>query len=313
MSRSTIAVPSTFSIVVPVTFTLLLAVGLLAGPRYSTWSTPQRVPGVNTTSAEYPNGISRDGLGLYFQRANPGTGEDLYVVHRPDLEANWGTPIKLPDTINSSANDRGAFVSADGHWLYFSSDRPGGVGANDLYVTWRAHVHDDGAWEPATNVSAVNSVGFDSGPALFEDDESGTTQLYFVSAPYPDGTQATADIYVSTLGPDGFGLPSPVAELNSSVQEGRPYVRHDGREIFFQSNRTGALAIWVSTRSSTTEPWMPPVLAISVADLGDPTVAAVPTPVLSWDRTTLFVGIVRPGIDTGDIYVSTRERVRGKP
>jgi hypothetical protein len=58
---------------------------------------------------------------------------------------------------------------------------------------------------------------------------------------------------------------------------------------------------------------MPPVLAISATDLNDPTVVAVTTPVLSWDRTTLFFGIVRPGIDMGDIYVSSREKVRGKP
>lgn len=312
--RSTIVALIVCFLVVPCIITLLLAADdLRAGPRYLEWSTPLRVPELNTSSAEYPNGISRNGLSLYFQRANPGTGEDLYVVHRPDLEAPWGTPIKLPDTINSSANERAAFVSADGHWLYFASDRPGGIGSNDLYRSWRRHAHDDDAWEPAANLLAVNSAGFESGPTLLEGDKSGTKQLYFNSAPFPGGTQAQADIYVSTLGPGGFGPPLPVVELNSPVQEGRPYIRHDGLEIYFQSNRSGPLVIWVSTRSSTAELWMPPVLAISAADLGDPTVVSVTTPVLSRDRTTLFVGTVRPGIDMGDIYVSTRERVRGKP
>jgi hypothetical protein len=196
---------------------------------------------------------------------------------------------------------------------FFSSDRPGGIGGNDLYVSWRTHVHDNGAWEPAANLSAVNSVGFESGPTFFENDESAAAQLYFNSAPYAGGTQAVADIYVSSLGSGGFGPPSLVAELNSPVQEGRPYIRHDGLEIFLQSNRSGSLAIWRATRSSTTEPWMPPVLAISKADLNDTTVAAVSTPVLSWDGTTLFIGIVRQGIDPGDIYVATREKLRGNP
>lgn len=98
-----------------------------AGPRYSDWSFPQELPQLNTAVAEAPNGISRDGLSLYFQRANAGTNEDLYVVHRPDLESPWGVPIKLPDTINSVSNERAAFVSSDGHWLYFASDRGGGL------------------------------------------------------------------------------------------------------------------------------------------------------------------------------------------
>jgi hypothetical protein len=282
------------------------------GPHYSDWSQPQVVSVLNTSLAEYPNGISRDGLSLYFQRANPVTGEDLYVAHRSDHEADWGVPVQLPDTINTRYNERAAFVSADGHWLYFASDRPGGMGGFDLYISWRTNVHEDNAWEPAQSLSAVNSVGFDSGPTLFEDEESGTTQLFFNSAPFPRGTQAVADIYVSALGPDGFQTPVPVVELNSAVQEGRPYIRHDGREIFFQSNRAGKLEIWSSTRSSTAGLWTEPTVAIGIAELNDPTVAAVTTPVVSWDRATLFLGVVRPGIDMGNIFVATREKVTGK-
>jgi hypothetical protein len=302
--------------VLPLAFTAYSAVDDktfgTSGPWYSGWSKPEPVAGLNTSFFEYPNGISRDGLSLYFQRTSASSGEDLYVVHRPDLESDWGVPIKLPDTVNSSSNDRGAFVSSDGHWLFFSSDRPGGIGGNDLYVSRRTHVHDDSDWEPAMNVSAVNSVGFDSGPTLFENEETNTIELYFNSAPFPGGTQAVADIYRSTLGPNGFEPPIPVTELNSPVQEGRPYLRRDGREIFFQSNRSGPLSIWVATRSSTAEPWSMPVLAISPADVGDPTVTFVTTPVLSWDNTTLFVGVVRPGIDMGNIYAATREKAKGR-
>jgi hypothetical protein len=283
-----------------------------SGPWFSDWSKPGPVAGLNTSFQDVPNGISRDGLSLYFQRTNPGTGEDLYVVHRPDLESNWGVPIKLPETINSTFTDRAAFVSSDGHWLFFSSDRPGGIGGNDLYLSRRTHVHDDGDWEPAVNLSAVNSVGFESGPTLFEDEETDSTQLYFNSAPFPGGTQAVADIYRSTFGPNGFEAPIPVTELNSPVQEGRPYLRRDGREIYMQSNRSGLLSIWVSTRSSTTEPWSPPEVAVSPANMGDATVVAITTPVLSWDNSTLFVGVIRPGVDMGDIYVATREKVKGR-
>jgi hypothetical protein len=180
----------------------------------------------------------------------------------------------------------------------------------DIYVSWRTHVHDDGAWEQAVNLSAVNSVGFESGPTLYEDKESGTTQLYFNSTPYAGGTQAVADIYVSTLGPTGFGMPVPVVELNSPGLEGRPYIRRDGCEIYFNSDREGAgWAIWVSTRPSTAQPWSTPILVISAASLGDATVRNVYTPVLSWDQRTLFVGLGRGPGRSIDIFVSTREKL----
>jgi hypothetical protein len=54
------------------------------------------------------------------------------------------------------------------------------------------------------------------------------------------------------------------------------------------------------------------VVAISPADLGDATVTAVSTPALSWDARTLFLGVVRPRADLGDIYVSRREKLTGK-
>lgn len=100
--------------------------------------------------------------------------------------------------------------------------------------------------------------------------------------------------------------------MESIPQEGRPYIQHDGREIFFQSNRSGSLSIWVSTRSSTSQLWSAPVVAISPADLGDATVTAVSTAALSWDARTLFLGVVRPSADLGDIYVSSREKLTGK-
>jgi hypothetical protein len=277
--------------------------------RYSDWSTPTNAGApINTLELEFPNGISRDGLSLYFQRGNAAiSGEDLYVVHRRDTDADWGAPVALPPTINTSANERGAFVSKNGHWLYFASNRAGGLGDYDLYVSWRTHVHDDLAWQPAVNLRALNTPGFESGPALLEDVDSDLTQLYYVSNPGPGG-QALADIYVSVLGRHGaFGTPELVTELNSPASEGRPYLRRDGREIFFQSNRAGgfgAFDIWTSTRATVDDPWSPPVNVSALnTSFGDV------TPVLSWDGETLFMGVNRP--ENGDVFYSTRERLHG--
>ena len=302
--------------------TLVLASGpAAAAPRYSPWSTPAYLGAVNTAALEFANAISKDGLSFYFQRGDatspdPAAREDIWVVQRPSRDEDWGEPQKLSDNVNSSSNDRAAFVSPDGHWLFFASDRPGGRGGLDLMASWRPHVHEDFGdfgWQPAMNLDdlggPVNTPGFESGPAIFQDDEAGALQLYFVSN--PTGGQALADVYLSIQDADGsFGTPAPVTELNSPSSEGRPYLRHDGLEIYFQSNRPGGKGgfdIWVSTRTTTHGPWSTPE-SVPVVN----TAANDLTPVLSWDGLTLVIASNRTG-SNGEVFFSTREKVHGKP
>jgi hypothetical protein len=308
----------------------------LAAKRYSPWSTPTALDAVNSAALEFANGISKDGLSFYFQRGDATVGgEDVWVAHREHKRAPWGAPQPLPPTVNSAANDRAAFVSADGHWLFFASDRPGGRGGFDLMVSWRYDAGNDFGWETALNLddlgSPVNTPGFDSGPALLEgraeddgDDDrddgeddhdrargrEGRTQLYLVSN--PAGPQNNAvDIYVSVQNRDGsFGPPAKVEELSDpAFNEGRPYLRHDGKEIFFNSNRTGSLDsdIWSSTRRSTRDAWAAPQRVEGAVN----TAVTENTPVLSWDGRTLFFASNRTGV-RGQIFFSTRQEVRGK-
>ncbi len=286
------------------------------GPQYTEWSALEPVsglslPGVNELA---PN-ISHDGLRLYFAKAG-----DIYVSHRADRNADWESPIKLPSTVNVPIyGDTAPFESTDGHWLFFSSTRPGGVGSQDIWVSYRQFVHDDTAWQEAVNLTAVNSAAHDGGANIFEDKETGTIQLYLGSTrAYPGGTQALTDIYVSTLGPDGFQTPVPVTELNDATHhDGKPFVRRDGLEIFFQSHRYSPEPwgppgyIMVSTRSSTDQPWSTPTVAIWTTPAGNPGDKWITTPSLSRDSMTLYVAVNEPGTDIGDIYVSYRQKVRG--
>ena len=283
-------------------------------PRYGEWSEGTFLSAVNTTEFEFANAISKDGLSFYVQRGDAGVnGENIWVSHRASVDGAWQAPEQLSGNVNSSFNDRAAYVSQDGHWLYFASDRPGGRGRFDLMVSWRAHVHDESAWGPAVNLddlgAPINTAGFDSGPSLFEDEATGTTQMYFVSNPI--GAQAAADIYRTTRNADGSFMPATlVTELSTPSNEGRPYLRHDGLEIFFNSNRPGSLGladIWVATRDATTDPWSSPQVVPVVSSTANEI-----TPVLSWDGQTLFFASDRAG-NTGDIFYSTRAKARGTP
>ena len=283
------------------------------GPYYTDWSVPVPITELNTTASESPNSISRDGLNLYINYVNPSTGtmEDIYVSHRADVDSPWGMPVIVPN-VNSSRNDRHAFISPDGHRLYFASNRTGSLNNSyDIYVSWREHVKDDDGWQTPSRLPVVNTTGFDVGPRLFED-EYGVVQLYFSSNPFANAQPA--DIFRSALGIDGFETPVSVSELNSIFHEGACYLRKDGREIYFPRTEGVVQNVMVSTRMSTDALWAPPQYVFDRSTIGDPAITFVTNPVLSWDGLTLYIGVYQTGVNNGnaDIYVSYREKRKGR-
>ena len=278
--------------------------------QFSDWSEPVNVgPVVNTTSSEAGSFISKDGLSLYFNSTKPGGlgGIDIYVSQRAGVNEPWGPPQNLGPTVNSSGNDQTATVTLDGHRLYFASDRPGGFGGLDIYVSRRPDPSDDFGWgHPMSLGVGVNTSIPELGPAPFEDDETGTITLYFSR----DAVGAR-DIWASVLGPDeSFGPAVPVAELNTPFDDARPAIRRDGLELFFDSNRPGTvglLDIWVSTRASMSDPWSVPVSLGPVVN----SAALDARPALSFDGTTLYFHSGRPGnLGPFDLYVSTRTKLK---
>ena len=229
-------------------------------------------------------------------------------MQRASLDAPWGTPQNLGPNINGPATDQCPHLSADGLTLIFASDRPGGSGGNDLYITHRRNPRDDFGWDVPENLgSGVNSASSDATPGTFEDD-NGNFTLYFASS-RPGGLGAN-DIYTSVLRNDGtFGPPSLVPELNSSADDQFPTPRRDGLELFLSSDRTGTPGsrdLWDSTRLSTSDPWGPPVnLGPSINSTADDA-----GPALSSSGTSLIFFSNRPGGSGGnDLYEIKRAKV----
>ena len=65
----------------------------------------------------------------------------------------YGKPTNLGPNVNSAFEDAGQSISADGLKLYISSNRPGGTGDWDIWVTSRATLHDD--WSVPQNLGPI--------------------------------------------------------------------------------------------------------------------------------------------------------------
>jgi hypothetical protein len=283
--------------------------------KYSDWSAPVNLGAIiNSTFSDQQPAISKDGLSLYFTSNRPGGlgGFDMYVSQRASADDPWSSPVNLGPTVNTTFDEGNPAFSRDGHLMFFQSKRPGGLGGIDIWVSRRENTHDDFDWQLPVNLGpGVNSPSDDNGPSYFENEEGGAPQLYFASS--RPGGLGGLDIYMSEQAADGsFGPAMLVTELSSPGGDSRPSIRHDGLEIFFQSNRVGSIGLsndlWVATRESTLDVWSPPVNLGATIN----TAFAEQNPYLSSDNKTLLFTSDRPGGFGGtDLYMSTRTRLRG--
>jgi Tol biopolymer transport system component len=290
--------------------------------QFSAWSTPVNLASLNTPATDGCPALSRDGLSLYFasSRAGGAGGLDLYVTHRDSLEDDWGVPENLGPTLNTASDEFCPGLSTDGHLLFFASNRAGGCGGRDIYVSRRQNKREDfgdGGWGPPQNLGCtVNSAKDEFGANYSE--AGGVATLYFNSN--RDGGSGGQDIYAAArVGDDNLGMPTfdtpmPVTRLNSGSNDQQPAMRRDGLEVIFASDRPGglgALDLWVATRASTSDAWSTPEDLGAAVNSG----AADQRPALSWDGTELYFGSrarMQPDgtVSTDqDLYVSKRNKL----
>lgn len=272
----------------------------------SEWSEPVHLDApINSPFSELGPQLSPDDLSLYFGSTRPGgLGDvDMWAVHRDCIDCPWGVPFNLD--INSEQSDGGPAFSADGHLLFFASNRPGGHGSDDIWVSYREDVSNDQGWAPPVNLGpGVNTADAETGPQYLAALRPEGATLYFVRGAVPGG-----DIYRGLVNPNGevIGDASPVVELNSTALELEPSVRHDGKEIFFASARGGDIDIWVASRQNVTDPWSTPVNVGPTIN----TPGADLTPSVSHDGRTLLWSAAfaaRGGLGRQDIWMSTRHQ-----
>ena len=127
-------------------------------------------PMVNSTDSETGPSLSTDGLALYFRSSRSGGygSRDIWVAMRQTVDDPSWEAVNLGPTVNTEHIESNPDISADGLTLYFYSDRPGGYGDRDLWISTRSTTND--SWSEPVNLGpAVNSSYREGGPTISAD------------------------------------------------------------------------------------------------------------------------------------------------
>ena len=188
---------------------------------------------VSTPHTEVRATLSPDGQHIVWgstDRPGGAGGWDLWQATLRDKRWQDARPVAL----NSAANDFDPAFSADGRWLYFFSNRPGGQGGDDLY---RAPVKPDGGFGKAQNLGpGINSRGDEWAPTPSRDGKA----LLFAS----DGRGGAGrhDLFIANRDGEVFGDPHPVPGVNTPHDDFDAAWLDDGRAIVFARSDDAASA-----------------------------------------------------------------------
>ena len=222
----------------------------------------------------------------------------------------WSQPETLGPVVNAQGFDnRNAMINVNGQSLYFGSDRPGGYGALDLYVSHRGNPKD--AWGPPINLGpTINSSATDNNPYVSDD---GLDLLFSGTRP---GGCGGVDIWLShrAHADDDLGWGTPVnlgCTLNSTGGDSGPVYFVDpstgNAVLFFASTRPGGQGIndfWMSTRGADGT-WSAPGVVAELSSAFEDNKLAI-----ARDGLTAYFSSNRPGGSADlagfNIWVSNR-------
>lgn len=212
---------------------------------------------INSDHQEYEPWVSPDGMELFFVRGRPrdradaeAGGSNIYISRRG--RDGWSEPEPLDD-INSAFDELSPRLTADGQFLLFASNRPGGFGRFDIYAARR---NEDGTWDPPFNLGEeINTEWDEYSPAPTPDGR----RLFFssnrnVAQREEEPWDATSrrkmttrdDLFVAEADPDSpsplsFNLARSLDKLNSRYHDSNCVVSPGGDFLYFASNRPGGM------------------------------------------------------------------------
>lgn len=153
------------------------------------WGVPSRFAQEAVSEFEDYFPIVTNSGNLYFnsQRGGPGTN-DIYCSK--DVNGKYSAAEKLPGPVNSEFREFDAFVSQDEKMIIFSSERTGGYGGSDIYISFK---ESDNLWSEPVNLGTnINSAASEYGSTISPDGKyffytsgrNGSEDIYWISAKF---------------------------------------------------------------------------------------------------------------------------------
>jgi hypothetical protein len=223
------------------------------------WGPAVAVPALSSDADDDDPTLTADMLELYFdsnRSGGPGRG-DVWVSRRESPEEPWGPP-ELVEELSSEWSETTPEVSLDGLTMWLASDRPGGEGDYDVWVSTRASREEP--WSVPEHVPSLSS----------EDDERSPT-------PFAGGLEMVLMIQRGTFGAEfrlystaragrfePWSAPTRIEELASRDEELCPHPV-GSTWLFFASDRWGDFDLYASERAGPDQPWGDPVRLPSVS------------------------------------------------
>lgn len=196
----------------------------------TSWLSPEPIATINTVGHDASIALSNDGQILFIYKSTPKDKGDIYMSRLRGEE--WTEPVRLGPNINTGDWEGSCSLSADGQYLYFASERPGGTGGRDIYVSKK---DEKGEWGKAVNMgSGINTQYNEDAPFIHPD---GVT-LFFSSEGH--NSMGGSDIMYTSKKDGSWSAPTNMGYPINSAEDDRYYVLSaDGERGYYSSNAKG--------------------------------------------------------------------------
>ncbi|MFN8355323.1 MAG: OmpA family protein [Spirosomataceae bacterium] len=197
------------------------------------WTSPTSLSAViNTPENEGTCSISADGRTLVFTscQGRKGFGNcDLFITHKTGND--WSEPQNLGREINSPAWESQPALSPDGKTLYFVSDKMGGLGKRDIWVSRQDSLGD---WSKAINLgNTINTPDDDLSPFMHANGKT----LFFSSEGHLG--LGGLDVFFSELTTTGWSKPQNLGyPINTHEDQVALFITADGKKGYYSLEET---------------------------------------------------------------------------